>query len=481
MTLTPQTCAEIVRARGGIKDGSQDAKILMQLPSALKAFARRYAADPYTRSLICTDKATTTLAIGANGQVNLITGYDTYQFLKEYIDKGQMYLLSSVTTVPYLVSVGGFASGTWTFARNPVHNETIVVNGVTFTFKQPGLSVSGAGETSMNNPFIYAGQFNDKPFYTLGPIDYYCRWETDSWYFRADDFAPVYLDNEPVDFPWEGTKWAVSQIGSLPVPVVEKGALTSVQVEIGVTAADTALNFAVTLNASADVAITVATYEAMDVVVTGTYNTTGSGGNAFTMASSSGLAVVRSASTFTGGGDNTYGLQIGATVTGFANFTRVRFTTTGSLPTGISLATDYYIINYSPDAISDPPGPTTFGLSTTVTGLNPVTITSAGSGVLTMLQMDSSGNPIQPIRSPQQANLPQYLGSIYQYFYIQGDVLFLLATDGVYPTGSLAFAVPYWPLTLAALPDSDEAERLFIDILTEQSFPSMKQGARNAQ
>lgn len=465
MALTYEVISEVIRQRLGSMDDSIAAKVLAQIPTALKSTARILAASPFTRSLICTEKTLTTLPIGTNGAVNLITGYDSYQFLKEYIDKGQMYLLLSLTGAPYQATVGGHAGGSWHFVRNPVHNETIIVNGVTFTFRQPGLSVSGSGEVSMNNPFIYAGEFESKPFYTLGSIDYYCRWETDAWYFLVDDLSPLYVSTKFAEgaLPWEVATWDVTGKGVPPAPVVAKGSFTNVQVEIGATAAETATLFAFTLNASANAAINVATYAAASTTVFGTYDATGSGGNAFTMANSSGLAVIASGSTFSGGGDNTYGISISSNTSTFTNLMRVRFTTTGSLPTGLSLVTDYYIINYSAHGDT-----ATFGLSSTANGLTPVTITSTGSGTLTMSQMDARGNPIQPLRSPQQAALPQYLGSVFQYYYIQADQLFLIPDNVTYPSGNVAFAVPYFPINLAALPDSKECERVFLQELTNE-------------
>lgn len=119
------------------------------------------------------------------------------------------YSIATIHTLQY-------ASGTWTFASNPANNATIVINGVTFTFKT--------------------------------------------------------------------------------------SAVTSTEVQIGATVADTITNFCSKLNASANGAITVATYVAgTSPTVVGTYDTTGVGGNAFTMATSSGGHVTVSGATFTGG------------------------------------------------------------------------------------------------------------------------------------------------------------------------------------
>lgn len=86
------------------------------------------------------------------------------------------------------------------------------------------------------------------------------------------------------------------------------GASGATDVHIGDTAAETALSLVNVLNASASGSINVATYsvEYGGTVITITYDTAGTGGNAFTLANSSGtVAITRSASTLLGG--QTYG------------------------------------------------------------------------------------------------------------------------------------------------------------------------------
>lgn len=81
------------------------------------------------------------------------------------------------------------------------------------------------------------------------------------------------------------------------------GASTATNVHIGATVTDTANNLAAVLAASVNAALTVASYSAASGVVTITYTTNGTAGNAYTLAVSSGGNVTRSGSTLTGGVD----------------------------------------------------------------------------------------------------------------------------------------------------------------------------------
>lgn len=454
----------------GWVDDSNAARVINLVPQALKATARKLAADPYTRQLTTTNRATTTVAIGSRGQVNLVTGYDTYQLLMEYFDKGQVYFLPSVTANPYILSGGTYASGYWTFNANPQDGETIAVNGVTFTFESSVVTLAGAGEASMNGDYTYRGQFEGYPVYTLvgdpdpfGDITASNSVFSDGnlWYANSGTYG-FYYSSDVAEYPWDVTGW-VSNGPTNPVPTFTEGAFTAVQVEIGATLSETISNFITTLNASVNASITVATYTAGEArgTVIGTYNTQGTGGNAFTLANSSLTSVVRSGATFTGGASTAYALAISNYTTYFTDLSRVQFTTTVTLPTGISASTDYYLTDYTIDDET-----ATFGLSSTADGLTPVTISTAGSGVLTMALQDTNDLPLQEV-SPQQAPLTQYLDSVFDYFYRQSNVLTLLPIDGNYPTGSVGLAVPFYPLTLSALPDSEECERWFLDKLFE--------------
>lgn len=80
------------------------------------------------------------------------------------------------------------------------------------------------------------------------------------------------------------------------------GASTATNVHIGSTKEDTAINLAAVLNASANAAITVATYTPQTAEVDIVYDALGVTGNTFTLANSSGtVAVTRSAATLVGG------------------------------------------------------------------------------------------------------------------------------------------------------------------------------------
>ncbi len=93
------------------------------------------------------------------------------------------------------------------------------------------------------------------------------------------------------------------------------GASTSTNVHIGATKEDTMANLAAVLNASANAALTVATYSVSDAVVTITYTAGGTDGNAYTLANSSGTAVVtRSAATLAGGSSTVGGWTMAAGV-----------------------------------------------------------------------------------------------------------------------------------------------------------------------
>lgn len=96
MTLTPRLCAEIMRQRLGLPDGKKAAGIIIQIPEALKIAARKIAADPSTRPLLMSDKTTAKISVTAGGKVSLTSGYTTYRFLKEFIEYGQMYMLSAI-------------------------------------------------------------------------------------------------------------------------------------------------------------------------------------------------------------------------------------------------------------------------------------------------------------------------------------------------------------------------------------------------
>ncbi len=140
---------------------------------------------------------------------------------------------------------------------------------------------------------------------------------------------------------------------------------------------------------------------------------------------------------------------------------KVRFTTTGTLPAGLSLATDYWVASYNT---------TTFlaTFSTTLAGglggTNLVDITNQGSGTHTIAVQETYDYPMSKLAGPQAAPFERYLSTQYRFYYIQGDTLFVLPATSA---GQVAFAVPYYPATLADLPESQESENIFLDVLLE--------------
>lgn len=140
---------------------------------------------------------------------------------------------------------------------------------------------------------------------------------------------------------------------------------------------------------------------------------------------------------------------------------RVYFTVSdgGELPTPLEAGIIYYLKNFS---IVFPPGEGSTQLSLTAGGAV-IDITDGGTGTLTMIKRDVTittlGLPLQPLASPQQATLTNYLSSVFGYYYIQGNKLYPLAPNTV---GNIAFSVPKFPANLSELPDSTECEAIFL-------------------
>lgn len=76
-----------------------------------------------------------------------------------------------------------------------------------------------------------------------------------------------------------------------------------------------------------------------------------------------------------------------------------------------------------------------------------------------------SVHPLQKI-STNQANLNGVYDSVFYHYFVEGDFLTALG-NGVKLSGQLSFAVPYFPENLAALPESEEVETMFISKLCE--------------
>jgi len=471
MALNPRLVTEIIRQKLGTTDDNIAARVAIQIPEALKATGRKIAADPDLRQLLVTDRSATTAAI-ASGVVDLTTPYSSFRFLMEYFDLGLVYLLPSSTATAY-DSGPSSAYGTWTFVGNPAPNETIDVNGVTLTFKPPSILVAGAGDAGANTTYVYNGLYNGRPFYnpvmqSVDPLAFSIVWGIDepAWYI-TDLGGDILYNNgeEDVATPDLSAGWLQSN-GTLPAPTsVTAVAPTGSNVGIGDTLTETAANFATALNANGSVLLTVAYYESSANVVTGHYRTTGAGGNAFTLAASSGASVAVSGSTFAGGAAQNFRISVATDLPGIQDLSRVRFSTTGTLPTGIaSSSTDYYVTDYEAATTGDRGTAASFTLSSTSTGSVPATVTSTGSGVLTVSLMDADGVPLQRLKNPQQSVLPRYLDSVFTYYYWQGNELFILPAS---IAGMVAFAVPSYPTNLAAMPESEEAERIFLEKLVE--------------
>ncbi len=120
MALNIRLVTELVRQRLNLPDDSQYARIAEAVPEALKSVSRKIAADQWLRQLLCTNPDTTTYPLDVNSQISLINGYNDYQFLMEYFDKGLLYLLPTLVSIvrsecqegliidPY---VSGYANG----------------------------------------------------------------------------------------------------------------------------------------------------------------------------------------------------------------------------------------------------------------------------------------------------------------------------------------------------------------------------------
>jgi hypothetical protein len=211
------------------------------------------------------------------------------------------------------------ARGTWRFISNPAEGETVAVNGVTFTGRLSGVVLASAGEATANGTYTRRGEFEGKPYYTLStdadpalPLTSFLYdtqsiyWDGNLW-IANDPAAGFYFSASDTDTPQEATGW--TGVGSsAPAPSVTARTFSVTEFEVAVEKLDTADNFAATLNASVNASISVATYtsESDDTVkvplVEGVYDTTGTAGNAFTMAASSAGAIAVSGATFSGGG-----------------------------------------------------------------------------------------------------------------------------------------------------------------------------------
>jgi len=139
---------------------------------------------------------------------------------------------------------------------------------------------------------------------------------------------------------------------------------------------------------------------------------------------------------------------------------KVQITTGGTIPAGITASVDYYVI-----ADSDSTGAFQIASSRALAAAGtPVDITSQGVGNHTVTVMETADFPLQRLADPSTAPFPRYLDEMFRYYFIQGDTLQLLPYSS---SGSVGFSVPYYPSSLANLPDSAEAENIFIETLLQ--------------
>lgn len=209
--------------------------------------------------------------------------------------------------------VSGFASGAWTAATNPVEGETIVINGKTFTFRLPGFVLAGGGTAAVNGTYTRRGTFNGKYYYNLLTFGNSVESRTivnghniplDWWEVLDNSGNLMYIENRdgehhdtPLDVTWT-TGGDSEAEGNAPAPTITARTLLSTEFEIGATREETFENMAAALNGSDFAEISVATYEAADVILNGTYDVSGSAGLTFSMAASSAGAITVSGSTF---------------------------------------------------------------------------------------------------------------------------------------------------------------------------------------
>ena len=458
MSLNEQDIAQLASKR---LKGAPVLPLMSFIQNALQNLTRQVSADQFRRKLLVTDQTTTTASITTSTPycyADTTTLQTTPGIALDWIRQGSVFFAPSVTATPYNLNNGTYASGYLTFNANPQQDETIAVNGVTFTFKYPALTVAGAGTTDVNGEYTSRGSFNFKPYWNLvgSPDQYNLNAIVNGvaaggfWEIPTGDTTLISIqkqDGETSALPYPNVDWTsvgdTDAGGAPPVPTVSKSTttlLTSVQVEIGATLADTVTNFATVLNASANASINVATYTVRGRSVVGTYDTQGAGGNLFTLANSSNASVTRSGATFTGGSATGYALSINDFLTSFEDLSRVQFTTTVTLPTGISASTNYYLTDYTIDG-----DVATFGLSTTADGATPVVISSAGSGVLTMQSYNKE--VCQWLESPNQGMLTPAIPVTYIYIWLEKDLLYTSTTAGTF-----SFAVPFIPKNVESLP-----------------------------
>lgn len=83
---------------------------------------------------------------------------------------------------------------------------------------------------------------------------------------------------------------------------------------------------------------------------------------------------------------------------------------------------------------------------------------------------------IAPIPKKAQSFTQQF--SDFTFYYIEGDTLYVRSSSATAPkpTGTIYFAVPYYPTALTELSDSDELQSIFLDKLFEWCLDAQMPG-----
>ncbi len=469
------TLSETDLAISASKRLKQSSKSLLTLqsfiPNALNDLADKICWDPHQRYLLMTDQSTVTASITGAGSRNYASLSDVisnYGVMLDAIRLGTVMFMPTVTVSPYILSGGTQAGGSLTFVSNPQQAETIAVNGVTFTFRFLGLTVAGAGVSAFNGDYAFNGMYDGYPSYIGDHNEIIRKFDGAIWQHLNSDEEVIYSTESDAYFPYDATGWGANDSADLPVPTYTADTIASPFIAIGSTITATITNFITTLNASANASINVATYAVgiSENIVTITYDAQGTSGNSFTLANSSLLSVTRSGATLTGGAATAYALSIDAFTDYFADDSRVQFTSTGSLPTGLSASTDYYITDYVIDGDI-----ATFSVTTSI-GARPTVISSAGSGVLTMQSFEPT--VAQWLMSPNQGLTTPAIPIDYTYIWLEQNLLYTNRDAGVF-----AFTVPYVP-TLATLPAqlTNDLVDCMVAIAIDAGYsPKISQGA----
>lgn len=143
------------------------------------------------------------------------------------------------------------------------------------------------------------------------------------------------------------------------------------------------------------------------------------------------------------------GSQIITVTNNFVTGQAIVFSTSGTLPSGLTAGTTYYVGSTS----------TSVFITLATSSGAAVPFTTQGTGTHTVTAATEEGTIAQWLGSPAQGTLTPLIPFNYTYVWLVGDVLY---TNRV--RGSFGYAVPYQP-TLADFPDDDELLEDLIDTL----------------